>query len=597
MIYRVTFLALFISFGTLHGLPATCQNLDLDSLETAYLNQDFSANQELFILRKLANYAQDPQKKIEYAELLKEGAIRYDSLQYVHEALFQQANAYNSLGETSRALDLYFEIAEMAEEKDSLRLFALSQIGIGDVYAISENFKNAIGYYNIAIDRLNALNQASSDLAIAYTNAGDAYYNMELYDSAMSLFMEAGVIFNRRKDREGSALNVGNIGMVYAKQGKTELAEASMKEAISVLEEIGNFYAISLYLTYIADIYLEEDQPDIALPYAIQSLFYAEEYGLTGEISIANERLSKIYEQLENDELSLFHFKAYVAYRDSLNNVKNVEELADQRTAFEVSRKEAEIESRNFYLKIIGGVLVVICILTYVLYRRNVYINKTRKRLEKEREKSNELLRNILPDEMAEELRDKGHVMAKKHRNVTVLFSDFKGFTKYGEQLEPEELVKTIDMYFTEFDNIMDKYDIEKIKTIGDSYMCASGLPIPREDHAKVMVLAAQEMLAHVEKVKEVHFVNEPRFDIRIGIHSGPVVAGVVGQKKFAYDIWGDTVNVAARLESTCEPGRINISKTTYELVKNEFDFNPRGKVPVKNRGELEMFYLKINGG
>ena len=157
--------------------------------------------------------------------------------------------------------------------------------------------------------------------------------------------------------------------------------------------------------------------------------------------------------------------------------------------------------------------------------------------------------------------------------------------------------METVDFYFSKFDTIIDKHGLEKIKTIGDAYMCAGGLHDTKEDHPQRMVNAAFEIAAFVEETKKDVAASELTFDIRIGINTGPVVAGVVGTQKFAYDIWGDTVNVASRMESMSEPGRINISENTYVLIKNQFDCEARGGISVKNRGVMEMYFVKNPDG
>ena len=214
--------------------------------------------------------------------------------------------------------------------------------------------------------------------------------------------------------------------------------------------------------------------------------------------------------------------------------------------------------------------------------------------LEIEKEKSERLLYNILPEEVAQELRAKGDVDAKYFEQVTVMFTDFKGFTQLSEQLSPAELLEELNICFREFDHIITKNNIEKIKTIGDAYMCAGGLPVSNTTHATDVVKAALEisrfMHEHLLKRK---MENKPLFEIRIGINSGPVVAGIVGVKKFAFDIWGDTVNIASRMESSGETGKVNISKTTYELVKNEFNCTHRGKIYAKNKGEIDMYFVE----
>jgi ligand-binding sensor domain-containing protein/class 3 adenylate cyclase len=210
-----------------------------------------------------------------------------------------------------------------------------------------------------------------------------------------------------------------------------------------------------------------------------------------------------------------------------------------------------------------------------------------------EKKRSDELLLNILPEEIAEELKVKGTADAKLIDEVTVLFTDFKGFTQLSEKLSPKALVSEINECFSAFDLIMQKYNIEKIKTIGDSYMAAGGLPTPNKTHPHDVVKAALEIQAFMSSHKEKkEALGEPCFEIRIGIHTGPVVAGIVGIKKFAYDIWGDSVNIASRMESSCEVGKVNISETTYNLVKEKFKCEYRGEIEAKNKGRLKMYYI-----
>ncbi len=208
-----------------------------------------------------------------------------------------------------------------------------------------------------------------------------------------------------------------------------------------------------------------------------------------------------------------------------------------------------------------------------------------------EKRKSDELLLNILPEEVANELKEKGSAEAKHFSNVTVLFTDFKGFTTVAEKLTPQQLVNELDACFKAFDEIMGKYAIEKIKTVGDAYLAVCGLPLPNTQHAENMVHAAIEILSFMEIRKQL--LGDFTFEIRIGIHTGDVVAGIVGLKKFAYDIWGDTVNVAARMEQNSEAGKINISQNTYELIKDKFTCYYRGEIQAKNKGPLGMYFIE----
>jgi adenylate cyclase len=208
-----------------------------------------------------------------------------------------------------------------------------------------------------------------------------------------------------------------------------------------------------------------------------------------------------------------------------------------------------------------------------------------------EKKKSDDLLLNILPEEVAEELKQKGSSEARFFDHVTVLFTDFVDFTKAGERMGPQELVDELHTCFKAFDGIISKYNIEKIKTIGDAYLAVCGLPLPDAGHAVNAARAALEIRQYMEDRKKT--MGDKTFDIRIGIHSGSVVAGIVGVKKFAYDIWGDTVNTAARMEQSSEKGRINISQVTYELVKEQFECTHRGEIAAKNKGDLNMYFIE----
>jgi class 3 adenylate cyclase len=228
-------------------------------------------------------------------------------------------------------------------------------------------------------------------------------------------------------------------------------------------------------------------------------------------------------------------------------------------------------------------------------YMLEQIINNRTEDLIIEKEKSEALLANVLPKNTASEIMAKGKATKIKYNFVTVLFSDIQGFTKIAEEMNPEVLIDELDKFFFYFDSVVEKYGIEKIKTIGDAYMCAGGIPEKNRTNPVEIILAALEMKAYMTRLKQSSEVQGMKFwDIRIGIHTGTVVAGVVGQKKLSYDIWGDTVNTASRMESSGEAGKINISGTTYEFVKDFFVCEYRGKMPVKYKGEIEMYF--VNG-
>jgi class 3 adenylate cyclase len=227
------------------------------------------------------------------------------------------------------------------------------------------------------------------------------------------------------------------------------------------------------------------------------------------------------------------------------------------------------------------------------LSRKLLEVNEARKRLTEEKLKSENLILNILPAEIAFELQSAGRVEPKHHPSVTILFADFVDFTHFAENTQPRILVDELNGFFSAFDEIVADQHVEKLKTIGDAYMCVGGLPNPNKQHAVDSCIAALRMQHHmtVANMQRARMRLEPRH-IRIGLHTGSVMAGVVGKSKFTYDIWGDAVNVAARMESAGEAGQINVSESTYHHVKSFFEATARGTISVKNKGELAMYFI-----
>jgi len=255
---------------------------------------------------------------------------------------------------------------------------------------------------------------------------------------------------------------------------------------------------------------------------------------------------------------------------------------------------EAEVSEKNRTRNRISLSVLFLLVIAVGLYLRTMHVRKGKRAIENEKDRSDKLLLNILPSEIAEELKEKGKADARKFETVTILFSDFKEFTQISEKLNAEELVSEINSCFKSFDAICKKYGIEKIKTIGDSYMAAGGLPVPTEDSVRKTVLAGLEMAEYmINRKTEREAEGKVCFEMRVGIHTGPVVAGIVGVTKFQYDIWGDAVNIASRIENSGEVGKVNISQFTYEPIKDDpaFKFQSRGKV--KGKGDIEMWFVE----
>ncbi|MCW5923369.1 MAG: hypothetical protein KIS77_13575 [Saprospiraceae bacterium] len=282
---------------------------------------------------------------------------------------------------------------------------------------------------------------------------------------------------------------------------------------------------------------------------------------------------------------------------DSIIKAQQEREIQVQKTRLaEAELLQKKSENLRNVLALVSGFVLVLAALFYLRFRAKKraanQLSQKNALIEEEKKRSDNLLLNILPPAIAQELKTRNKVAARKYDQATVMFTDFIGFTNIAERLSPEMLVEELDFCFSNFDKIISKYRIEKIKTVGDAYICASGLSDMNASPSDMVkaALEIQDFLQHTKAER----LNQglPYFEARVGIHTGPVVAGVVGAKKFAYDIWGDTVNTAARMEEACEPGRVNVSEDAYWLAKYEFEWQHRGKIAAKNKGQMDMYYV-----
>ena len=591
---------LTVGFICFQQLSSFAQDQSIaDSLVMIYFEGNLQNIEKLKLLEKLSfNERKDLNLSLKYSEELITLSKLENNYEYLSRGYTQSGNTNRLLGNLENALDAFFKSTKAAIKAEDIKTEGVANMSIADVYSEMGNSDNAEIYYAKAIELLRKTDDTVS-LATTLLNAGDEAFNTENYDLALQYFEESGILFKNANYLIGTAYNKGNIGMVYAEQGKDALAEANINEAIMILEELEDYSPIAEYLMYMSDIYLKKNDRSTALTYTQRSLGLAQKYRLKKQIAESNLQLAKLYEEAGDHKTAYKYFKDHIAYRDSVINLEKVEQMANQRTNFEVSQKQVELDLVDQRRKNQRNISVATAIATFLiallafgLFRRYRFTQKTNKIIEEERNRSDTLLLNILPEETANELKETGAVKAKKYDAATVLFTDFKGFTSYSEKLSPESLVETVSFYFSKFDAIIEKHGLEKIKTIGDAYMCAGGLHDNTKDHAARMVKAAFEIADFVEETKKDATAIELTFDIRIGINTGPVVAGVVGTKKFAYDIWGDTVNVASRMESMSEPGKVNISENTYAYVKDIFTCEYRGEIDVKNRGKMKMYFV-----
>ncbi|MCA0933320.1 tetratricopeptide repeat protein [Lutimonas saemankumensis] len=567
-----------------------------DSLETIYVNGDFEEEKRLEILENLAIKHHDLKAKLKYSDELLNLAKEMDSSQYLFTVYLEKGNAYSALGEYPEAIDNYLKGSDIAiRDNDSIQL-AMIYGSVGNIYLRMSEFRTSVPYQQKAITILrNNLDEKKDTIKLATSieNLGLDYFYLNRPDSAMIYFKESGELFKSVHDSISLAYNQLNKGLVYAQNKDYENAEKNINNAFPIIEKKGHFDVMCQTLIEISEIYLVKKEMERASESAYKSLELAMDHNLKSEISRANLQLSKIYEQTGRDKQAMLFYKNYIIYRDSVTNLASFQEIANMRTDFEVAQKQTEIDLKQSEVELLNQQKSNLRILAFSMIALLGLTGFYFRNIRKAKRRSDDLLLNILPSSTARELKENGKVKAKKFDEVTVMFTDFQAFTKYSENLSPEILVKSVDFFFSKFDKIIDKYELEKIKTIGDAYMCAGGLTHTSDEEVIKVIQAAFEIKKFVEKMRHSSDDSIAHFNIRIGINTGPVVAGVVGTKKFAYDIWGDTVNIASRMESNSKAGKINISENTYLLIKDHYDCEYRGEIDVKNKGMMKMYFVK----
>lgn len=505
------------------------------------------------------------------------------------------------------AIDYLIPALQKAENlKDTTRMVSVL-LNLGAMYGnyMGEPDK-AMEYFKQSKQYLDAgFENQLEELQITY-DAGMAEFNLinENYQEALRQYMDLLPIDEGTNYYAETLLRVGEA---YEGLGDIDKAREYYVKSIETAKEWSSDRAWIEALRKLGSSYIGTTNSSRGLNYLQEALMISDASGLIEEERDVYYALFKAYENMGQYDKALDNHKNYLKFKDSIFNIEAMDKVRYAEINFDLEKKEnriqllereteiTELQQKRQKSVTIATVAVAVLLLLLALgmFNRYKFMKKANNLISQEKDRSDNLLLNILPEETAHELKEKGRVEAKRFESVTVMFTDFVGFTKTSESMTPEELVKNVDHFFSKFDGIIEKYGLEKIKTIGDAYMCAGGLPFPTENHAQKMVHAALEMVDYVNKVINDPDDGIPGFAIRVGIHTGPVVAGVVGTKKFAYDIWGDTVNVASRMESGSAPGRVNISETTYALVREQFKCTYRGEVDVKNKGMMKMYYVR----
>ena len=524
------------------------------------------------------------------------------------------ANMLNNLGavnfnqgDDEKAIEFYLKSLKVSEEIGVKLRIATALVNIGAVYFNKKATHDlALKYYLKALPLSEELGDDDA-IGTSAVNMGEIYLESGDDKSALFYFKKALEAYeNSKNGNVAYALN--NIGKVYAKRKDFPMAIKYQEEAFAIAKKLNSKLEMSQSSLGLANSHMQQGDNNAAIASFLQAQAIAKEIGANYELKAAYEGLSQSYSQL-SDYRNAYKFQTlFSSIKDTLYNAEMDKRIQTLTLNFDLDKKQGEIELltkdkalQNLDIRrqktirnAIGITGILLLLLAIGLFNRYSYVRKTKKIIEDEKERSEKLLLNILPLETAQELKETGRATPKQYELVSVLFTDFKGFTTIAEKLTPEELVWELNKCFFEFDKIIDKHNLEKIKTIGDAYMCAGGIPVANTSNPVEIVRAGLEIKEYMDKQNAEREANGQEYwELRIGIHTGKVIAGVVGKNKFAYDIWGDAVNTASRMESSGSPGQVNISGDTYNLVKDHFKCSHRGKVHAKNKGDIDMYFVE----
>ena len=608
------FLAI-VSSGKLYAQKPGQERIDsllIDSLRHELPKQKVDTNKVLFLKRLSVIYRiHNPDEGIKYAQQGLDVATKLDWVKGIAISNYQLGVCYHYKLLYPKALEYYIKALKIYEGLKNENAIAQVSQAIGMVYSAQEDHTQARDYYSRSLEiykKLKNTGEAASlsmDIGETYASQGDTANALANYFKAVKGFADVGNPY-------GGGVSQANmhIGEIYAQRKNYAAAIEYEQKSLDELEVIGDDYVVSanllsignLYLSLIKDNYTQQIPGNLVPAERAARLRKAIGYlerclELTKTERTLNVQLdcyislAEAYKLNGDYKKSLEATDNYHAIKDSVFSAENNRKTMQQGIKYEYEKKEAlaklasekALQRQKLVRDVFGGGFAVVLIFAGVFFNQ-------RNKIKDGKKKSDELLLNILPSEIAEELKSKGSTMAKHYDNVTILFTDFVNFTQVSERMSPQGLIGELDSCFKAFDEITARYNIEKIKTIGDAYLAVCGLPTADPLHAERVVRAANEICEFMHD--RVTKPGSSTFEIRVGIHSGSVVAGIVGVKKFQYDIWGDTVNTAARMEQNSEAGKVNISETTYELVKDKFRCDSRGEIEVKGKGMMKMYFI-----
>jgi class 3 adenylate cyclase len=594
------FISLFLAF-----LPALAQPADLEQLAERQ-SKETSPEEDVDIFAELAyNYVWDDAN---YAyELAQKGLRIADSVGYQSgrgRCLSEAGLALLYMGFTPEALEYLFDALPIVQEEGDPFWIFTTLSSLAYVQWDQDEYEEALSNFRDARKHVNKLDADNFTISLL-SDIGETFLQLNQNDSAFHYIQQAYSLSLETRDTFQLAVTGNQFAIVNKRVGSIEDALKACRSSI-YYASFANWNPRRNYLT-MAQIHDQLAQLDSVIFYAQKSIKTANEGAFVDASSIdAYTLLAEAFEQKRRPDSAMVYLRKGIETNAMVVNTEKTKRIQGMdferqlnQAKIEQARREATMEanlSRQRLAKNAGFAgLALVLIFSTILLNRFQVTRSQKRDIETQKDRADKLLLNILPSSIAEELKHKGKAESIRFDEVTVLFTDFVNFTKISEDWSAEEVVQEIHECFSEFDRIIVKHGVEKIKTIGDSYMCAGGIPSPRSTHALDIIRVALEFQQFMKK-RNIMLREAGRkcFEIRIGIHSGPVVAGIVGVSKFAYDIWGNTVNTASRMETFGVPGKINISEDSYQLLKNTdwLKFSQREKMEVKGKGAMQMYFV-----
>ena len=543
----------------------------------------------------------------------KKSAEAYRKIGYrkgVASILNNIGSVYDGMGNYLKALDYYRQAIILFKEVGEKENLAVTNRNIGLIYIKGKDYTNAIKYFNQSYTLHKNLNDQKR-ISEVLVSIGNLYTLTGKYNKATEKLTKALQIADEEKDKQLQVPALTSLGDMFYAQADYKKALFYYSKCLAYAKEINSLQFQSESKVAIGNVMQRLGKSKDAIGKCQDGLKLADKLGSLVIKKNGCECLYQAYKSEGNTQQALRYYEQANALGDSLNltetanRIMNMEfqkqQLVDS-IAFVKKENTLQLKHKEEVLqkeKQRNMIIISLCFMLLIaagLWSQLNFVRKSRTAIKTEKDRSEALLLNILPEEIAEELKQKGHVNARDYNLVSILFTDFKSFTQTAEKMSPQSLVEEINICFKAFDLITEKYQIEKIKTIGDAYMAAGGIPNDDKNALKNSVLAGLEMQEFMKnRFDQNQLLHRPAFEMRLGIHAGPIIAGIVGVKKFQYDVWGDTVNTASRMESSSIVGKVNISETLYQLIKHEacFSFEHRGHVHAKGKGDIAMYFVE----